>query len=304
MNNPVHRRRFLQAAGALAAGWAAPSEATAAVLGGAEGAGQARLLAGCCARSYDQYMKSGQMTLEDFIYKGVELRLDGIDMTLYYVRSTDPAYLASLRRLALRSGMPFSGTACGVMITQVDKTKRAQALDETKKWVDVTDQLGASHLRVFPGEIPPDATTTQGIGWAVEFLKPACDYAAKRGITLGLEDHPQFTVRAGTILEIVHRVDSPYVGINLDITHFIPTSTEDRYAQIEACIPYATQTHIRYRFDSGEVIDLDRVWRMFVKAGYKGYMSAEYEEEPEDPATGVPKLVAEVKRLCRKYSPA
>ena len=81
MNNPVHRRRFLQAAGALAAGWAAPSEATAAVLGGAEGAGQARLLAGCCARSYDQYMKSGQMTLEDFIYKGVELRLDGIDMT-------------------------------------------------------------------------------------------------------------------------------------------------------------------------------------------------------------------------------
>ena len=150
----------------------------------------------------------------------------------------------------------------------------------------------------------PSRSRNQGIGWAVEFLKPACDYAAKRGITLGLEDHPQFTVRADTILEIVHRVDSPYVGINLDITHFIPTSTEDRYAQIEACIPYATQTHIRYRFDSGEVIDLDRVWRMFVKAGYKGYMSVEYEEEPEDPATGVPKLVAEVKRLCRKYSPA
>jgi sugar phosphate isomerase/epimerase len=305
MNNSIDRRRFLQMAGAVAAGCvAAPSSRRATVPVGAGGANQARLLAGCCARSYDQYMKSGQMTLEDFIHKGVELRLDGIDMTLYYVRSTEPEYLAGLRRLALRNGIPFSGTACGVMITQADKTKRAQALDETKKWIDVTDQLGASHLRVFPGQIPSDATTAQGIGWAVEVLKPTCDYAAKRGITLGLEDHPQFTVRADTILEILRRVDSPYVGINLDITHFIPTPTEDRYAQIEACIPYATQTHIRYRFDSGEVIDLDRVWQMFVKAGYKGYMSAEYEEEPEDPATGVPRLVAEVKRLCRKYSPA
>jgi sugar phosphate isomerase/epimerase len=304
MNNPVDRRRFLQTAGAVAASWAAPSGGRATVPESTEVAGQARLLAGCCARSYDHYMKSGQMTLEDFIGKGVELRLDGIDMTLYYVRSTDAEYLASLRRLALRNGMPFSGTACGVMITQADKAKRAQALDETKKWVDVTDRLGASHLRVFPGEIPSDATTAQGIDWAVEVLKPACDYAGKLGITLGLEDHPQFTVRADTLLEIVRRVDSPYVGINLDITHFIPTPTEDRYAQIEVCIPHATQTHIRYRFDSGEVIDLDRVWRMFVKAGYKGYMSAEYEEEPEDPATGVPKLVAEVKRLCRKYSPA
>jgi hypothetical protein len=48
-------------------------------------------------------------------------------------------------------------------------------------------------------------------------------------------------------------------------------------------------------------IDLDRVWRMFAKAGYRGYMSAEYEGE-EDPMTGVPKLIGRIKTLCKKYS--
>jgi hypothetical protein len=40
---------------------------------------------------------------------------------------------------------------------------------------------------------------------------------------------------------------------------------------------------------------------MFAKAGYKGYMSAEYEGD-EDPMSGVPKLVERMKALCRQYS--
>ena len=242
------------------------------------------------------------MTMEDFIRKGVELRLDGVDMTVYFLRSTDLAYLASLRHLAFKNGISFSGAACGASMVQADKVKRAQVLEDIKKWIEVTDQLGASHLRVFAGKLPPGATTDQGIAWSVEVMKAASDYAGKRGITLGLEDHSGITQRADTLLEIIRRVDSRYAGINLDITHFIPTPTEDGYAQIEACIPFATHTHIRYRFDSGDPIDLDRVWQLFAKGEYKGYMSAEYENEKEDAATGVPKLIAEMRRLCRKYS--
>jgi hydroxypyruvate isomerase len=68
------------------------------------------------------------------------------------------------------------------------------------------------------------------------------------------------------------------------------------------CVPYATHTHIRDHFDRGEQpIDLDRVWQIFSKAGYKGYMSAEYEGK-EDPLTAVPKLVSKIKALCKKYS--
>lgn len=314
----IDRRKFLQAAGVAAAGLAAQVGAQASELaapqatekGGAqvtrqehpEGGKEARLLVGCCAISYSKYLKGGQMTMEDFIRKGVELRLDGVDMTVYFLKSTEPAYLANLRHLAFKNGLGFSGAACGSSMVQADKQERAQVLADIKKWTDVTDQLGASHLRVFAGKLPAGATTEQGANWCVEVMKEASDYSGKRGITLGIEPHGGITQRADTLLEIIHRVDSPYAGINLDITHFIPTPEQSGYAQIEACIPYATQTHIRYRFDSGELIDLDRVWQMFAKGGYKGYMSAEYENEKEDAITGVPRLIGDMRKLCRKYS--
>ena len=241
------------------------------------------------------------MTMEEFIEKAVSLRVDGVDMTGYYLKSTDPAYLASLRHLAYRTGVAFSGAACGVSVVQADAAKRAETITAIKKWVDVTDALGAPHLRIFAGKLPSGVTLQQSVDWTVEAMKTGCDYSGKKGITLGIEDHSGVTQQAGVCVEIMHRVNSPYAGINLDITHFVPTATEDAYAQIEACIPYATNTHIRDQFDDGSPIDLDRVWGLFAKAGFKGFMSAEYEAK-EDAATGVPKLIDKIRALCAKYS--
>jgi sugar phosphate isomerase/epimerase len=260
-----------------------------------------RLLPGCCAYSYSKLLAAGQMTMEDVIRKAVELGVDAVDMTAYWFKSTDAAYLASLRHLAFKNGVCFSGAAIGASAVEADAAKRAKVLEEIKKWVDVTGALGAPHLRVFAGKLPPGATRAQGIEWTVETLKPACEYAGEKGITLGLEDHEGITQDAETCLEILRRIGSPYLGINLDITNFLPTPQADAYAQIEATIPYATHTHIRDRFEGGQPVDLDRVWRLFAQGSYKGFMSAEYEGQ-EDPSTAVPKLVEKIKTLCRKYS--
>jgi sugar phosphate isomerase/epimerase len=265
----------------------------------------ARLLSGCCAYSYSKDLKQGTMTLEDFIRKAVELRLDGVDMTVYYFESTDPEYLHNLRHFAFKHAVPFSGVACRASMVQADAAKRADSLQEIKKWVDVTGQLGASHLRIFAGELQPGATLQEGIDWTVETMKAACDYSGQKGITLGLEDHAGVTQSSDVCVEIMQRVNSPYAGINLDITNFIPTPTQDAYAQIAACIPYATHVHIRDHFYDHTPVDMDRVWRLFAQGGYKGYMSAEYERSlpgGEVAATGAPKLVAEIQALCRKYS--
>ncbi|HXJ92395.1 MAG TPA: TIM barrel protein [Terriglobia bacterium] len=303
MSHGIDRRNFLKSSGAAAV--------TSLSLGAAEAMSapqsadlskNPRLFIGCCAYSFRKYLQAGKMSMEDFIRKGVELKCDGVDMTAYWWKSTDPAYLVSLRHLAFKSGMPFSGAACGSSMVQADAAKRAQVLEEIKKWVDATDLLGASHLRIFAGALPPGATVSQGLDWCVEIMKPACDYAGKRGITLGVEDHDGVTQSADVCLELMHRVDSPYAGINLDISNFVATSDEDQYRQIEACIPYATHTHIRDRFgDSGHPIDLERVWQLFAAGGFKGYMSVEYEGE-EDAMTGVPKLLDRMRAFSKKYS--
>ncbi|MGH9451097.1 MAG: sugar phosphate isomerase/epimerase family protein [Terriglobia bacterium] len=309
MSHRIARRRFFRTAGTAAIAGAGLGMLRIGSAGESMPAGgealpaakMPRLFAGCCAYSYNKHLRHGPMTMEDFIRKAVELRVDGVDMTVYYLKSTDPAYLASLRHLAYKNAMLFSGAACGVSMVQADSSRRAASLNEIKKWIDATDTLGASHLRVFAGELPHGVPIEAAMGWVVDTMKAASDYSGKKGIMVGVEDHEGVTQNAEVCLELMHRVNSPFAGINLDITNFVPTATQDVYSQIEACIPYATHTHIRDHFPGGAPVDMDRVWRMFARAGFKGYMSAEY-EGAEDPMTAVPKLVGRIRALCKKYS--
>jgi sugar phosphate isomerase/epimerase len=310
MKNTMARREFLKTAGAGALagaglGMSAPLARAASADASADAAKTPRLLASCCAYSYREALTHGQMTLEDFIVKAVELKLDAVDMTVYYLKSTDPGYLENLRYLAYKNAVAFSGAACGSSMVQADAARREEVLQQIKSWIDVTDRLGASHLRVFAGKLPEGATMAQATGWVVETMKAACDYAASKGIMLGLEDHSGVSQSADVCLEIMHRVNLPNAGINLDITHFISSPAQDAYAQIAACIPYATVSHIRDHFDDKTPIDMDRVWKMYAQAGHKGYMSLEYEGDASAGGTaeaGVPKGIAQIRELCRKYS--
>jgi sugar phosphate isomerase/epimerase len=306
----ISRREFMKsaAAGTLTASamGAAGGQMEAAVPTDDPGkSSEARLMPGCCAYSYNEELRRGAMTLEDFILKAVELRVLAVDITAYYLKSSEPGYLHGLRRLAYRHGIAFSGAACGVSMVHADSAKRAESLTEIKKWVDVTDALGAPHLRIFAGKRPAGSDAKQAINWVVETMKAACDYSGEKGITLGLEDHDGVTQSADACLEVMQRVDSPFAGINLDITNFIATPTQDAYAQIAACLPYATHTHIRDHFPDGTPVDMNRVWQMFARTGYQGYMSAEYEPSSSDllpAATGIPKLVHKIRDLCSRYS--
>ena len=251
-----------------------------------------------------QIFQCGSMTMESFIHKAVEFEVYGVDITTYWLKSVEPEYLVSLRHLAFKNGVSLFGIAIRTEMCQAGGAIRAEEVSRIQRWVDAAELLGASHVRVFAGNLPGGATEKQGIEWVVETMKSACDYAAKRGITLGIENHGGMTARVATTLEILRRVDSPYAGINLDISNFEGKTDDEMYSDIQACVPYATHAHIRDLFGATKrPIDLDRVWRLFAEGGYKGYMSAEYEGE-EDPMTGVPKLLERIKVLCRKYSSA
>jgi sugar phosphate isomerase/epimerase len=305
------RRDFLKSAGACVMGSAGAelfgSPATRAMPQDSRLAGAKipRLLSGCSAYSFRKELMSGQMTMEDFIRGAVDLRLDGVDMTVYYLKSTEPAYLESLRHLAYKNAVAIIGSACGSRTVQADPAKRADVVNDIRKWVDVAGWLGAPQLRILAGNLPPGVSLEQATGWVVETMKRAVEYSGQKGIMLSLENNRGVTQNADTCLEVLHRVDSPYVGITLDITHFVPTPTQDAYAQIAACIPYATNAHILDRFDNEAPIDLERIWKLFAQAGFRGYMSLEYDPKPggEDTAgTEIPRMISDIRALCRKYS--
>ncbi len=228
----VNRRQFVKTVGLGALAGAglrvAGAQTTAAPQSdtSADKTKMARLFPGCCAYSYNKELRQGSMTMEEFILKAVELKVVGVDMTVYYLKSTEPEYLDSLRHLAYKHAMAFSGAACGVSMVQADAAKRAESVSQIKKWVDVTDRLGASHLRIFAGVLPQGASVKEAIDWVVEAMKEACDYSGKKGIMLGVEDHEGVTENADLCVEIMQRVNSPYAGINLDITNFVATPAQ------------------------------------------------------------------------------
>lgn len=243
------------------------------------------------------------MTYEDLIRIAVDTGTDGIDMTVYWLPSTSDDYLLALRRLAYRNRVEIYSIGTGVRLAQPTPDLRQQQLDELKKWLDVAQRVGATHVRVFGGDKPAGATLDEAIGFAAETLKRGADLAGARGLILGVEDDGGITDFAKDTIEIVKRADSPWAGMNLDIGNFRPPAV---YDQIEVSIPYAVSTHVKttVALDDGKTrapMDFDRVFRMFAAHGFRGYMGLEYEASG-DPSTEVPAYLRRLRELAVKYS--
>jgi sugar phosphate isomerase/epimerase len=241
---------------------------------------------GCAAYSYDPYLGSGKMKLEDFIERAYELRIDGVELTGYYFESTDAGYIYRLKRLALRRGLSISGAAIGSSFCHAEKSEREGQVQEVKNWVDVASKLGAPFLRVFGGEVPTGYDEEEAIRWTVDSLRSCCDYAGQRGITIALENHGGITSSAKNVVRIAKEVGSEWFGINLDLGNY----HGNIYDEIAKTAPYAVNVHAKVFEDQKALkrLDFGRVRKILESAGYNGFVSLEY-EGPEDPNVAVPK---------------
>ena len=303
----MDRRQFLSTAGTLVAAATVPvgasTQGTAAASPNAQAPGKARFRTGLVAYSYRQALQSKAMTYADLIRIAVDTGTDGIDMTVYWLPGTTDDVLLPLRREAYRNRVEIYSIGTRVRLAQPTADLREKELVELRKWVDVAQKMGATHMRVFGGAKPADATMEQAIALAVETLKRGAEYAGARGIILGVEDDGGITDFAKETIQIVSGANSPYAGMNLDIGNFKPPKVLE---QVEMSIPYAVSTHIKTEMaqDDGKTkvpYDWDRVFAMFARHGYRGYMGLEY-EAADDPAATVPAHLRRLKELALKYS--
>jgi sugar phosphate isomerase/epimerase len=294
----INRRDFLTSAAAVVAATAVPTAS-----GQQPPAGKARFRTGLVAYSYRQALQSKAMSYEDLIRVAVETGTDGIDMTVYWLPSTADDYLLSLRRLAYRNRVEIYSIGTRVQLAQPTPELQEKQLTDLRKWLDVAQRVGATHVRVFGGPKPQGATLEQAVGFAAETLKLGAELAGARGLILGVEDDGGITDFAKETIDIVTRAGSTWAGMNLDIGNFRPPNV---YGQIEMSIPHAVSTHIKTEMalDDGKTrapFDWDRVFAMFAKQGYRGYMGLEYEASA-DPTSTIPGLLRRLKELAVKYS--
>jgi sugar phosphate isomerase/epimerase len=310
----LSRRRFFQWCGLTAL--AAPSlqaiEAFARK-------GPPRLRLGLAAYSFRDFFKytvhagatkliHEERTLEmpGFIDYCAEQGCEGAELTSYYFsKDVTEAQLTAIRRHAFLRGVSITGTSVGNNFARPKGAELDAEIADVKHWIERAAVLGAPHIRVFAGAAAKGLSLEDAKKNCIAALEECCDYAGKRGIFLGLENHGGIVAEPTDLLSIVKAVQSPWLGINLDTGNF---RTADPYAGLEACAPYAVNVQIKLEIQPAgaktkQPADLARIVEMLRKANYQGWTTLEY-ESAEDPWKAVPVALARLKALLAGAAPA
>ena len=210
----------------------------------------------------------------------------GAELTSYFFPpDADADYFLSVKRHAFKKGVPIVGTAIGNNFTIDKGPKLDQQIVDAKKWIDNAVLMGAPHIRFFAGTRSQLEKNETVIETAIESLQECVDYAAQRGVFVGVENHGKLTVEQ--VLKIKQGIKSDWFGINLDTGNFI---SDDPYADLEKCAPFAVNIQVKLQMKNpqGETYDadFDRLAKIVGDADFCGFVVLEYEET--DPMKNVP----------------
>jgi sugar phosphate isomerase/epimerase len=251
------------------------------------------------AYSYRDFLQGAQksMTLFDFVKRAAEMGTDGVELTEYYFeKPITPEYLIELKRVCHLWGQSITGTPIGNSFTAPAGPERDKQIETYCKWVDISATLGSPAIRTFAGTTPKDTSESDARRNVIQTLEIVCDYAAKKGVYVAVENHGGVVAEADGLQEIVKGVQSPWCGINLDTGNF---RTADPYGDLARCAPYAVT--VQYKVDmfpkgkNPEDADFSRVLKILREAGYRGFIALEYENK-EDPLVAVPRHLAAMRK--------
>ena len=295
------RRQFLQTALATSTGLALTPSFTPAIEP-IQRNGKSHIRLSIAAYSYRKYLAltikpKPSMSLDDFVELAAGMNLDAVEPTAYYFAETSQEYLAHLKGKCSRLGLDISGTAVGNNFCTINPSKLREEIQSVKNWVEHASRLGAKTIRIFAGAVDKSDTEEKARARCVEAIQEACDYAAKFGIILALENHGGLVATIDQMLAVVQAVKHDWFGVNWDTGNFI---SADPYADLTRLAPYAVTVQIKSEIQrtgkKKEDADLKRLIDILRAADYRGYVALEY-EAAEDPKTAVPGHIEKLKKL-------
>jgi len=178
----------------------------------------------CLPVSFFPQMIHGRMTIDEWARMGAEAGLDGIDLSVLFLRSLKPAYLDEVRREIEAAGMGVVMVSSYPDFTHPRPAERQQQIEAERGHIEAAGRLGAELVRVTAGQAHPGLKDEEGIRWALEGLR-ACEEAAQRaGVRLVLEnhgkpgcwEHADFDQPTHIFLALAEGIKDTTIGINFD----------------------------------------------------------------------------------------
>lgn len=190
-----------------------------------------------------------------------------------------------------------------------EKEKRAATVENHKKWVEAARVLGCHAIRV---NAASSGTFGEQIEYAADGLRQLTEFAATFELRVIVENHGGYSSDGRWLSKVMQRVDHPHCGTLPDFGNFKIRGNAwyDRYTGVKQLMPYAHAVSAKsHDFDdegNDTQTDFNRMMKIVLDAGYRGYVGIEFEGRELDEYVGVratKKLLERVrKELAPKYA--
>lgn len=238
-----------------------------------------------------------------------EWGFDGVEILHRQMTSEEPGYLQRLKRRAFVHGMSLIGFSTHQGFLSPDAEQRQKNIDHTIRAIELACAMGIPTMRVNTGtwgtrknfddlmahrgieEPKAGYTDEDGFRWVIESYEKILPTAEKCGVLLGLENHWGLGRTAEGVLRIVEALKSPWLQVTADTGNFL----EDPYDRLKLLAPKTVLVQAKTYYGGGLwytlELDYQRIAEIFRQAGYRGWVSLEFEGK-EDPQTAIPKSLA------------
>ena len=188
-------------------------------------------------------------------------------------------------------------------IADMDEAARKEGIRVAKSWLDAAKHIGVKSMRVNTGgpQIIPASVMSGGypqnielgpfLKNAIESFKEMADYGGKVGVKVTIENHWGLAANPINIRIIINEVNSPWCEASPDFCNW--EHEYMLYHGLEVLLPMTKEMVHAKRWTRFPDVDINRCVQVLNKAGYRGYISTEY-EAGGDPVAGTLKLLDDV----------
>lgn len=228
-----------------------------------------------------------------------EFGIDAIEYVNQFFKdkATDSDYLAELKKRCDDHGvrslliMVDGEGALG----DADEARRAEAVENHKKWLEAARTLGCHSIRV---NAQSSGSYAEQLALAADGLGRLGEAADQYGLNVLVENHGGLSSNGAWLAGVMRRVARPNVGTLPDFGNFCISGRGtpeadwyDRYQGMRDLMPFAKAVSAKsHQFnDAGEETDTDfaQVMKIVLNAGYSGYVGIEWEGDDPGEYEGI-----------------
>jgi L-ribulose-5-phosphate 3-epimerase len=293
MTTTMNRRDFLRTSGTAAAGLAALSlPATAQSRGGP------LYKISLAEWSINRSLFGGQMQHLDFAKIAKSVGIDAIEYVNQFFKdkAKETEYLKEMNTRAKGEGVTQVLIMCDGEgnLGDPDPAKRQTAVENHFKWVEAAKFLGCHTIRVNGYS---SGTPEEQMKLVADGMRKLTEFADKHAINVVIENHGGLSSNAKWLVQTIKMVDHPRAGTLPDFGNFriagpgrgnpdAKVESYDSYVGVAEMMPLAKGVSVKPRVwdfnGNSSAIDLLKMMKIVVDAGYRGHCGIEYGPEGKE----------------------